>query len=96
MSLSVPLCVYDPGEPEDKASAAFGFGGFASVPLSRVADVCHVASHLRFATPGDVLLSNDSHFDKARLANIGVNCMSPTEFMDDIDPTGVVLPVRMP
>lgn len=93
--LDIPLCVYDPGDPENLAATAFGFADFASVTPKRVADVCHVASHLRFAESGDILLAIDHHFKKDALANIGVVLMDPVEFLAHIDPMEGIKPIEI-
>lgn len=93
--LQVPLCVYEPGEAEDRAAHAFRYSSFCAVPDKRIVDVCHVASHLRFASAGGILVADDRHFNQARLAAIGVKCMSPEEFVAQIDPNGDIAPAEM-
>jgi len=96
MSVDWPLCVYEPDKIEDHVAQAFGYSDFSSVPLNRIVDVCHVASHRRFAVAGDIFLAEDSHFSKRKLAEIGVDCLSVTEFMVQVDPCNEVLPVNLP
>lgn len=97
MLIEVAICVYEPDGTEDRAATAFGFPDFASVDPRMVADVCHVASHLRFSRTGDVLVALDQHFLKRKkeLNTIGVVCLDPAEFMGVVDPKGEIQPAEV-